>query len=243
MTAFWQQAQCVAIPSPNIWHWPQVYEIENKAQDADGQILAVLGEITQLAHADVVDIGCGTGFHLPFFAQSANSVTGVEPHPKLAQAARRRTEQLSCVRVLEGFAEKLPLADDSADVIHARTAYFFGPGCEAGIAEAFRVLRPGGQLIIIDLDASYGPYGSWMLNDIPHYDPAAVEKFFTTAGFETRRVDTVWRFQSRKDLRDVLGIEFTKSTAEQAFSSVSGLSFTVRYRIHWQVKTAGLLLS
>ena len=50
-----------AIPSPNIWHSPQVYEIENRAVDRAGVILGLIGSIAPWAGRDVLDIGCGTG--------------------------------------------------------------------------------------------------------------------------------------------------------------------------------------
>jgi ubiquinone/menaquinone biosynthesis C-methylase UbiE len=76
----------------------------------------------------VLDLGCGTGFHLPRFASSASRVYGVEPHPGLVRLATRRTRALANVTVLAGTAQAVPLPDASVDVAHARWAYFFGPG-------------------------------------------------------------------------------------------------------------------
>ncbi|MBO0877854.1 MAG: class I SAM-dependent methyltransferase, partial [Pseudonocardia sp.] len=149
------------VPSPNIWHWPEVYERENRAQDTGGAIWSALRELAGWAGADVVDVGCGDGFHLPMFARGARTVVGVEPHPPLVRRARRRVAELPNVRVLEAGAERLPLEDASVDLVHARTAYFFGPGCEPGLTEADRVLRPGGVLAVVDLDATRAPYGDW----------------------------------------------------------------------------------
>ena len=64
-------------PSPNIWHWPDVYEIENRAQDVTGRLWAAVRERCDWAGRDVVDVGCGDGFHLARFAESARSVIGV----------------------------------------------------------------------------------------------------------------------------------------------------------------------
>ena len=54
-----------AVPSPNIWHHPQTYEVENRAVDPDGAIEAAMREVADWAGRDVLDVGCGTGFHLP----------------------------------------------------------------------------------------------------------------------------------------------------------------------------------
>ncbi|MDT7660152.1 MAG: hypothetical protein QOF38_4867, partial [Pseudonocardiales bacterium] len=212
------------VPSPNIWHWPDVYEQENRAQDVTGAIWAALREAIDWAGADVIDIGCGTGFHLPMFAATARAVFGVEPHPPRVRRARDRVAELPGVRVVEAGAEQVPLPDASADLVHARTAYFFGPGCEPGLVEADRLLRPNGLLAIVDLDVSRPPYGDWLRADVPHYDPAAVERFFDRQGFTLRRVDTEWRFPDRASLEASLGIEFSAPVARRAIAATDGLT-------------------
>lgn len=225
-----------AIPSPNIWHWPEVYQRENEAQDADGALWSVLAEVAPWAGLDVVDVGCGDGFHLPRFAEAARSVVGIEPHPPLVGRAQGRG-----LDVRRGGAEALPLPDASADVIHARTAYFFGEGCEPGLAESDRVLRPGGILAIVDLDFTVGPYGEWLSADLPHYDAAAVERFFARQGFDQRRVTSTWRFPDRGTLEAVLRIEFAPATAARAIAQTAGLTIPVGYRLHTRRRPTGLL--
>ncbi len=220
------------LPSPNIWNWPQAYERENQAVDADGALWAALADRIDWSGADVVDIGCGDGFHLPRFAQQARSVVGVEPYPPLVARAPRRAPDLPNGGVLPGRAQRLPLPDSSADLVHARIAYFFGPGCERGLAEARRVLRPGGTLAVSDLDATHAPYGEWLCAAAPRYRPAVVEAFFAAQGFDCRRVDTVWRFTDRGDLERALRIEFTPEVAARAIAQTRGLTIPVRYRLH-----------
>ncbi|MGB3770234.1 MAG: methyltransferase domain-containing protein [Rhodococcus sp. (in: high G+C Gram-positive bacteria)] len=228
------------IASPNIWTWPDVYEAENLAHDVDGEIFRVLRECAPWSGRDVVDVGCGSGFHLPMFAVDARTVTGIEPHPPLLEQARARIEGMGGVDVLGGTADSIPLSDASVDLVHARTAYFFGPGCGPGIIEAMRVLRPGGTLVVVDLDATVSPYGQWMRRDLPHYDPATVERFFDAQGFELRRVPTRWSFRDRSTLAAVLGIEFSPRVAALAIGETTGLSLSVGYRVHTRRKPAGV---
>ncbi len=230
------------IPSPNIWHWPHLYEAENRAQDVDGAVFDAIRSVADWTSKTVVDVGCGSGFHLPVFAADAERVVGIEPHEPLAVAARARVADLSNVEVKTAQADSLPIGDASVNVVHARTAYFFGPGCGPGIAEAMRVLEPGGALVVVDLDATASPYGDWMRADLPHYDPARVEAFFEAQGFALTRVDTRWTFPSRRTLRDVLGIEFGPRVARYAMTAIDGLSFDVRYRMHVRYKPTGIEL-
>lgn len=221
-----------------------MYEVENRAQDVDGAIWRALRGACPWDGADVVDVGCGDGFHLPVFAAAAASVVGVEPHQPLVERARRRIAGLpgANVTVRAGHAQRTGLPDASADLVHARTAYFFGPGCEPGLAEADRVLRPGGTLAVIDLDATRWPYGQWLRADLPDYDPATVQRFFDRHGFDTIAIDTRWRFADRESMAAVLRIEFSAEVAEQAIAQMTGLTIPVAYRLHVRRKPAGLLV-
>ena len=211
------------IPSPNIWHHPKVYEVENRAVDPDGVIEPALRAIRDWAGLTVLDIGCGTGYHLPMFAATAARVIGVEPHGTLADAARRRTRALANVEVRQGTAQQLPVPDSSVDVMHARWAYFFGPGCEPGLAELDRVMRRGGTAFVIDNDASRSTFGRWFGAAYPTIKPDVVEKFFTERGWTRTLLDMGWRFERRADFEAVVRIEFKPADADRIIASHSGV--------------------
>ncbi|OLT47848.1 methyltransferase type 11 [Saccharomonospora sp. CUA-673] len=236
-------------PSPNIWYHADTYELENRVHDVDGAIWRELERRAPWAGRDVVDLGCGDGFHLPRMAAAARSVLGVEPHPPLVGRAQRRVDGLANVTVKRGRAQRIPAADGSVDVVHARTAYFFGPGCEPGLREVDRVLRPGGTLVIVDLDTRHAPYGEWMLADLPQYDPDAVDAFFAAQGFECRRVETRWVFPDERAVEAVLGIEFSPRVARRAAAETlaaaggaRGVELAVGYRVLTRRKPTGLIV-
>ncbi|MFL6156962.1 MAG: class I SAM-dependent methyltransferase [Marmoricola sp.] len=204
--------------SPNIWDNPATYEIENNAVDRAGLLTRTMRSLGDWAGRDVLDVGCGTGFHLPLFAADAATVTGVEPHPPLAAIARRRVRRLGNVTVHEAGAAALPLPDASVDVAHARWAYFFGPGAEPGLRELDRVVRPGGTAFVIDNDPTTSTFGAWFARGFPDVDPAAVETFWTGLGWNRERLLVDWQCDSRADFEAVVRIELPTAVAEQVLA-------------------------
>ena len=213
-----------AVPSPNIWQHTATYELENHAADPDGRLWAAMEARASWSGRTVLDLGCGTGFHLQRFAGAAAKVIGVEPHPGLVRLAQRRTRDLTPVEVRLGTAQEIPLPDASVDVVHARWAYFFGPGCEPGLAELDRVVRRGGTALIVDNDGSRSTFGAWFRRGYPHLPaPAEVERFWSERGWTRTPVDMGWRFQSGADLEAVLRIEFKRDVADEVLRHHDGL--------------------
>jgi SAM-dependent methyltransferase len=222
------------IPSPNIWDHPETYELENRGVDPGGLIEAAMREVSDWAGRDVLDIGCGTGFHLPRFAATARSVVGVEPHRPLVPVARRRARRLANVTVLPGTAQALPLPPASVDVAHARWAYFFGPGCEPGLRELTRVVRRGGAAFVIDNDATRSTFGQWFRRGYPSVDPEAVERFWASHGWSRTPLDVEWRFETRADLEAVVRIELDPATAEAVLAEHAGTVVDYAVNLFWR---------
>ncbi|MEU8249846.1 class I SAM-dependent methyltransferase [Nonomuraea sp. NPDC048916] len=223
-----------AIPSPNIWNSPQVYELENRAVDPDGAANAAMWALRPWRGATVLDIGCGTGYHLPGFAAAAARVIGVEPHGDLVALARRRCAELANVTVHAAAAQDLPLPDASVDVAVARWAYFFGPGSEPGLRELSRVVRRGGTAFVVDLDAGRGSFGRWFSRTVPTYSARRVEDFWQRHGWQRQPLDLRMVFERRADLEAVLRIEFAPRVAEQAIAETPGLELAYPNVLRWR---------
>jgi ArsR family transcriptional regulator len=104
---------------------------------------------------DVVDIGCGEGYLAIEAAQWARHVTAIDRSPEVlarakALGARRRTANITWKR---GEMEKLPLADQSFDLAILSQALHHAAEPATVVAEAARVLRPGGRVLLLDLRA------------------------------------------------------------------------------------------
>jgi len=222
------------IPSPNIWNAPDVYELENRAVDPDGAIETAMRAVRDWTGAVVLDVGCGTGFHLPRLAVDAARVIGLEPHPPLLAQARHRVRDLAAVEVRGGTAQALPVADASIDVVHARWAYFFGPGCEPGLRELARVVRRGGVAFVIDNDASRSTFGGWFRRALPRYDPAAIERFWSLQGWTRVPVDMRWEFADRAGFEAVVRIEFAPGLAAAILAEHPGTGVDYAVNLWWR---------
>lgn len=201
-------------PSGNQATRPDVYELENQAIDPDGLVWGAMRQLAPWAGRVLVDLGCGNGFWLGRYADQAAEVIGIEPDPDLAALARARDMR---TRVVEGSAEHIPLRDSSVDVIHARFAYFFPPGCDAGLSEVRRVLRPRGRLVVVDNDYRHGQFAHLLTRSAWAARQGQAET--TDAWWGARhaaRVEVMseWRFDHRADLESVLHLEFPDEIAD-----------------------------
>jgi len=102
----------------------------------------------------IVEVGAGTGRLTMELIGRGRHLVAVEPALPLRQILERKLAAANHgnrVRVLHGFFDQLPLADDSADLVVACSAFTPSPGHggEAGLAEMERVCRPGGCVAII----------------------------------------------------------------------------------------------
>ena len=119
--------------------------LAEKAFFGDGR-----GWVCSRASGEILEIAVGTGRNLPFYPKDAR-LTGIELSPKMLAIARQRARELDIEADLRaGDAQNLPFPDTSFDTVVATLALCTIPDDSRAVAEAARILRPGGRLLLLE---------------------------------------------------------------------------------------------
>jgi ubiquinone/menaquinone biosynthesis C-methylase UbiE len=110
---------------------------------------ALLELAGRLEVGPVLEVGCGTGYWLAALASVTPQLYGLDPSEGMLKQAAARAARLRLVR---GMATRLPFGRDQFDLVFCVDAIHHFGEPHAFIAEAFRVLRPGGALAIVGSD-------------------------------------------------------------------------------------------
>jgi ArsR family transcriptional regulator len=99
----------------------------------------------------VGDLGCGTGQMTAALAPFVTRVVAVDGSSEMLQAAKRRLREFPNVELRRGDLEALPIDPDTLDAAVAALVLHHVPEPPRALAEASRVLTPGGRLLIVDM--------------------------------------------------------------------------------------------
>jgi ubiquinone/menaquinone biosynthesis C-methylase UbiE len=106
-------------------------------------------KVVPQARGRVLELGLGSGLNLPYYdAARVEHVTGIDPSPELLRDAEPAARAAPFgVTLLDATAEALPAADASFDTVVVTYTLCSVTHLEQALAEARRVLRPGGELL------------------------------------------------------------------------------------------------
>lgn len=141
-----------------------VYDRRYETNRFDGTHRALIEFLGDRRDLDVVEIGCGTGHWLAALAGRAQTVIGIDPSDRMLAGARSAAPHAF---VLRGLAEHVPLRSESVDRVFAINALHHFADKVVFMAEARRVLRPGGALMTIQLDPHTGRDQWWVYDYFP----------------------------------------------------------------------------
>ncbi|MFA9429355.1 methyltransferase domain-containing protein [Egicoccus sp. AB-alg2] len=155
----------------------------------------------------VLDVGCGGGIDSVLAARRVGDegrVVGLDLLPEMRDRARRAAGDAGVADRCEfrvGEMEAIPLADDSVDVVVSNGVLNLSPRKSRALAEAARVLRPGGRLCIVDLavdddlpDEVLSSPAAWAGCIAGAVSQGVLAKKLANAGFDAIRIERLEAF-------------------------------------------------
>src|SRR5262249_20049891 len=116
----------------------------------------------------VLDVACGPGIVTAALGRRARKVVALDLTPEMLKKAEQRCARagLTNVEFRQGSAADLPFADDVFDGVVTRLAIHHFSEPDLVFKETFRVLRPGGRLVVADVVSSEDPDEAALQNAI-----------------------------------------------------------------------------
>ncbi len=143
----------------------------------------MLDRVRKGGFRNALDVGCGEGRFCRMLAAAGIETTGIDPTARLLDAARERDPQ---GRYVEARAEALPFDPASFDLVVSYLTLIDIDDYRNAIAEMTRVLRPGGSLLIANLNP-FSTAGRW------HGEGAAATGYLIDNYMEARAEWVSWR--------------------------------------------------
>ena len=160
---------------------------------AEEQVEAAMAGLVGDAPVGVlVDIGTGTGRMLELFGGRAVEALGIDRSSEMLRLARAKLHDRANTELRQADLYRLPLKDGEADLAILHHVLHFAEAPELAIAEAARVLGPGGRLLIAD----FAPHGREELRDRDAharlgFSDEQVGGWFEAAGLALSRTETL----------------------------------------------------
>ncbi len=138
----------------------------------------------------VADVGCGTGFITAGLAPLVRQVIALDGSPAMLAQARQNLAQFDNIVFQQADGLSLPLPDWSVDALVANMYLHHCPDPLAAIREMARILRPGGRLVITDLEAH--PH-AWLKDEMADvwqgFEQSQIREWLRAAGLVNRIVE------------------------------------------------------
>ena len=141
--------------SPWSWLRSEIYAFFGRNPKSN-RVVPSIAELS--ASHTVLDIGCGPGAAVRTAAGSVSRAVGIDRSKARVEIARRRSRDVDNVEFIVAGAERLPFPDAAFDRIWTIHSFHHWEDPSLGLAEALRVLRPHGRLLIVESETN-GKHG------------------------------------------------------------------------------------
>lgn len=155
----------------------------------------------------IADLGAGEGLISQLLAKRAESVVCVDNSPKMVEFGSDLAEKNGFTNLSYqlGDIEKVPLKDKSVDLALLSQALHHAQHPEKAVEEAYRILKPGGQLIIIDLlEHNFEKARELYADTWLGFSENTLYQFLKSTGFQQAKVDVVAREEQEPNFETVL---------------------------------------
>jgi ubiquinone/menaquinone biosynthesis C-methylase UbiE len=116
----------------------------------EGGLREMRRETLSQATGRTIDLGAGTGVNRDLFPESVTELVMAEPSPHMLAKLKAKVTEGDGVSIVQASAQDLPFEDDSFDTAVFTLVLCTVPDPAAALAEAARVLKPGGKLLFVE---------------------------------------------------------------------------------------------
>jgi ubiquinone/menaquinone biosynthesis C-methylase UbiE len=130
---------------------PFMAEMVGRSAEKQPFVIQQRRKLLAPAEGDVLEIGVGTGFNLPYYPADVSSVTVTDPVGGMLERARKRAAKAGKeIATAQAAVEDLPYEDASFDTVIASFVLCSVADQDRALAEVRRVLRPGGRYLFME---------------------------------------------------------------------------------------------
>lgn len=150
--SYWEAHPLCAEAIPHPLGSREYFEYYDRLREANESVefSARLHEYASFAGKDVLDVGCGNGYVLSRYARAGARTVGVDLTRAAVELCRSRFAHMDLPgEFRQANAEALPFPDNTFDCVTSMGVLHHTPNTAAAVAEVFRVLKPGGRLIVM----------------------------------------------------------------------------------------------
>jgi ubiquinone/menaquinone biosynthesis C-methylase UbiE len=151
--------------------------------------VAIAGALGDRPVGRLIDIGTGTGRMIELFGPAADQSLGIDKSPEMLRLARVKLAQagLESAELRQGDMYALPIGAGSAETVIIHQVLHYAQNPAAAVAEAARLLTPGGRLLVVD----FAPHEREELRDVDAhvrlgFADEAILKYMEEAGLDGR---------------------------------------------------------
>ncbi len=180
------------------------YERMSRREDTERFLTPLRREVTAQAHGRVLEIGAGNGLNFALYSpDKVTSVEAIEPDTAMLEYARERAAKASVpIHLIQTPVERLPFADESFESAVSTLVLCSVNDPLRGLREVWRVLKPGGVLLLVEHVRARGALAAAMQDIVTpltrlfagncHWNRPTVQ-LAIEAGFKIeQRRDLVW---------------------------------------------------